>query len=156
MLLHCFEQRRLGFRRCAVDFVRENDVGENRAANKDKRAFPGLIRFLENVRAGNVRGHQVRRKLDAIELQRHDLRQRIDDHRLRQSRHAHEQAVASGKNTNQQSFDDLFLADDDFAHLGANLAVKLPQFINGAHIALGLPGILDHNFFSLPHRSGHV
>ena len=67
--LHRLEQRRLGFGRRAVDFVGQDEVGENGAAVKDQVAAPAALVALENLRAGDVRGHEVGRELDAPESQ---------------------------------------------------------------------------------------
>ena len=98
VLLHGFEQRRLRLRRRAIDFVGQNDVGENRSANEPDRALPRRAIFFEHFRTQDVRRHQIRCELDAIELQVDRLGQLADQQRLREPGHATQKAVASGEN----------------------------------------------------------
>src|SRR6185503_2472658 len=121
VLLHRLEQRRLRLRRRAVDFVREHDVGEDRAG-RELHLPPSRPRvFLHEVGACDVGRHQVGRELDARELQVEGLRHRVDEQRLGQSRRADDEAVAADEERVQDLVDDLFLADDDLAQLAENL-----------------------------------
>ena len=79
-LLHRLEQRGLRLRRGAVDLVGEQEVGEDRAGAEDELGRP----LVEDLRAGDVGGHQVRRELDARETERGRLRERARDQRLRE------------------------------------------------------------------------
>ena len=65
-LLHRFEERRLRFRRGTVDFVGEQDVGENGPGAERHLTAIGAV--LKNVRAENVARHQVGRELHAFEV----------------------------------------------------------------------------------------
>ena len=91
-------------------------------------APPALV-FLQHVRAGDVRGHQVGRELDALELDVEDPGQRADHQRLGQARHADQQAVAAGEDGGEDLLDHVRLADDDllqfFLHQPAMLAELL-------------------------------
>ena len=78
-----------------------------------KRPFAGGLVFFENISAGDIRGHQVRRELNAIEVQLENPRQRADHERLGQPRHAHEQAMPAREHGGEEQFDHLVLADDD-------------------------------------------
>ena len=117
VLLHRLEQRGLRLRRRAVDFIREEHLGEDRAFLENETAVPGRRVFLDDVRAGDVRGHQVGRELDAAERQIHGARERANHRRLREAGHAFEQAVAAGEHGDDELLDDLLLADDELAHL---------------------------------------
>ena len=57
VFLHRLQECRLGLGRCPVDFVREQDVGENRPAEKLKSAPAGGGIFLQDIGAGDVRRH---------------------------------------------------------------------------------------------------
>ena len=81
-LLHGFEQRRLRLGRRAVDFVGQQNVGEDRAGNEGPAAMAGGGIFFDDVGAGDVGGHQVRRELDALEYQAERLRDGADQQRL--------------------------------------------------------------------------
>jgi hypothetical protein len=62
---------------------------------KRQPLVPSRIGVLEDLGARDVGGHQVRRELDALELQIEQLRQRFDQQRLGQARRAGEQAMAA-------------------------------------------------------------
>ncbi len=116
ILLHRLEQRRLRLRRRAVDLVGENDLREDRPLHETQRA--GAVILVEDLRAGDVGRHQVGRELDALEAQVENLRQRLDQQRLREAGHAGDQAVAAAKQRHQHLVDDVVLADDDLAEFG--------------------------------------
>src|SRR6266849_4354792 len=60
--VHGFEKRGLRARGGAIDFVGEDDVGENRAGTKFK-----IARFrIVDADAENIAGEQIRRELDAL------------------------------------------------------------------------------------------
>ena len=57
-------------------------------------------------------GHEVRRELDAPELEVHRFRDRADHQRLRESGDADEQRVAAGDHRHEDFVEDVTLADD--------------------------------------------
>ena len=121
MLLHRFEQRGLRLRRRAVDFVRQHDVREDRPGREHHLpASRGRV-FLDEVRAGDVRRHQVGRELDTRELQVEHARHRVNEQRLRQTRCTDDQAVATDEQRVQHLRDHLVLTDDDLFQLGDDL-----------------------------------
>jgi hypothetical protein len=77
----------------------------------------GLGGGLEDVRAGDVRRHEVRRELDPLERQVHDSGDGADEQRLRQPRHADQEAVAPAEQGHDHLFDHLMLPHDDLADL---------------------------------------
>ena len=77
MFLHRFKHRGLSLCGGAVDFVSQNNVGEQRAFDKFKFPFSGC-RVLENVGAGDVHRHQVRSELNARKIKRHGFSQTAD------------------------------------------------------------------------------
>ena len=141
------EESRLGLGGGAVNFVRENDVGEDGAFDELKSAAPGRVRFLENVGAGDVGGHQVGRELNAVKLERHDLRERINDRRFGQTGNAHQEAVTAREDANEQLFDNRFLPDDYFADFGAHFGIGIAQLIDGGDIV-----VVGSNGFRISHR----
>ncbi len=70
---------------------------------------------IENIRAGDVRRHEVGRELDAREIRAEDACECADEQRLGHARHAFDERVAAGKDGNERLFDDVVLADDDLA-----------------------------------------
>ena len=72
LFLHRLQQRRLGTRRRAVDFVGHQQFGEDRPADEAEGARTAGA-FLHHFRAGDVGGHQVGSELDARRIQpQHD------------------------------------------------------------------------------------
>ena len=124
MLLHRLQQRGLRFRRRAVDLVGQDHVGEDRPCRNRSSRRRRLV-FLDHFRAGDVRGHQVGRELDAAEFQRQRVGQRANHKRLGQARHAHQKAMPPGEHGHQQFFDHLLLPHDHPAQLLGNQAVCL-------------------------------
>ena len=57
------------------------------------------------------------RELDTVEFEIENIRQRADEQRLGQARHADQQTMTPGEEGDQDFFDDLVLADDDLANL---------------------------------------
>ena len=130
MLLHGFEQRRLRLRRRAVDFVGQQDVGEQRAGHEGPAALAGGDVFFDDVGAGDVGGHQVGRELDALERQPERLRQRPHQQRLRGAGQAGDQAMAADEQRQQQLLDDFLLSDDDAADLRADRADAIAKGVH--------------------------
>ena len=64
LFLHRFQKRRLRFRRRAVDFVRKNDIGENRTWLKVQKLVAMLV-FLNYIGSDDVGRHQVRSELNS-------------------------------------------------------------------------------------------
>ena len=139
VLLHRFEQGGLGLGRGAVDFVGQQDVGEDRAALKLEH-FPAVGRLNHDVRADEVGRHQVGRELDAAKIQMQCVGQRADDQRLAEAGNAFEQHVPAGEQRDQHVVENLDLADDDLGDLGSESLKILtevsqlrPQFIGDRH-----------------------
>jgi len=63
-LLHCLEERRLGLGRGPIDFVGQDDIGENGTTLEAETAGPAPLRFDHDIRADQVGGHQVRGELN--------------------------------------------------------------------------------------------
>ena len=119
MFLHCLEQGGLGLRRRTVDFVSQNDIGENRALNKLQDA--SSVDFIENLGARYVGRHQVGRKLNAAKLKMKHLSHTTNQKRFCQSRRTCNQTVRSRKKTDQQLLDDRLLTHDRFRQLRIDL-----------------------------------
>ena len=121
-LLHGFQKRGLRFGRRAVDFVGQDDVGEQRPFQEAELAVAAGAVLHDHVRAGDVRRRQVGRELDAAEAQVERAAQGADHQRLGQARHAFQQAVPAAEEADEQFLDDRRLADDDLAQLVHDLA----------------------------------
>ncbi len=71
------------------------------------------VALLEDVTAGDVGRQQVRRELDAPELERQQPRERLDEIGLAEAGQAFEQDVAPREQRGDHFVDRLFLAEDD-------------------------------------------
>jgi hypothetical protein len=96
-------------------------MGEDRARDELQLSPPGLRVLLDDVSAGDIRRHQVRRKLDAAKGEIERSPERLHHHRLGQPRHTLEQAMTPAQNRVDKLFQDLILADDDLVHLPEHL-----------------------------------
>ena len=97
----------------SVDLVREDDVGEEGTLHEFE-----LPRLVEDFRADDVAGHQVRGELDAVEAEAQRLGNRVHQKCFCQAGNAHKQDVPASKNGGGDFANDLILADDDFADFG--------------------------------------
>ena len=97
---------------------------------------PAALLLVEDLGAGDVRRHQVRRELDALEVEIEDVGERLDQQRLRQARHAGDQAVAAGEQRDEHLLDDFVLPDDDLAELGENALAAFGDSLG----RVGVPG----------------
>jgi len=112
-LLHGFEQRRLRLRRRAVDLVRQKHVGEDGAGHEGPGAVAGGRVFLDDVGSGDVRRHEVRRELYALERESECLRDGAHKQRFRRARHTGDQAMAADKQGDHHLFKHFFLPDNN-------------------------------------------
>ena len=110
-LLHGLEEGRLDLGRGAVDFVGQDEVGEDRTLVGGEAA----VLRREDHRAHDVARQQVGRELDALELDAEGGAQGLDEERLREAGHALKEDVAVGQEGDQHAFDDGILADDGAA-----------------------------------------
>ena len=117
---HAFEECGLGLGGRAVDFIREDDVGEEGAVEEFECSFAGAAVFVHHVRAGDVAGHEVGGELDTIEAEAETLGKSADHERLGEARDAFEDAMPAGEEADEELVDDFFLADDGAGHLEAD------------------------------------
>ena len=113
--LHGLEQRALGLGGGAVDLVGEQKRGEHRTLDQRKR----VALQIEDLRAGDVGGHEVGCELDAVELRAEDVRERADEQGLGHAGHAFDEGVLVGENGDERLIDHRLLADDDLADFRA-------------------------------------
>ncbi len=116
VLLHGFEQRGLRFRRRPVDFVGEDDLCEDRPFHEPQRSVSALL--VQYLGSRDIRGHQIRRELNALERQIQYLGDGLDEERLGEAGHAGDQAMPTGEERHQDLVDDGILSDDHLANLG--------------------------------------
>ena len=116
-LLHRFQQRALHFGGGAVDLVGQDEVGEDRP----QRNLELTELLVVDAGADNVGGHQIGRELDALELATDRLRQRLDGHRLGQTRHTFDEQVTAREQRDDHALEQRVLSNDDALHLIENL-----------------------------------
>ena len=138
ILLHRFEQGRLRLRRRAVDLVGQDDLREDRPLHEAERPVSSLL--VQDFRAGDVGGHQIRRELNPLERQVQNACDRLDEQRLRQTGHARDQAVAAGEERHQHLVDDRVLADDHLADLREDALPSLSHALGDGSDARGPAG----------------
>ncbi len=75
--MHGLKHGCLGFRRCSIDFVSQDNVGEYRTMNELK--FPATLgSVLQNICPGDVHRHQVWSELNPVEVQRQSFSEFAD------------------------------------------------------------------------------
>ena len=116
VFLHGLQQRGLHLGRCAVDLVRQDDLGEQRPLLDVKL----LALLVEDHRSDHVGGEEIGRELNPGERGVDDLRQRPDGEGLGQSGNAFEQDVATGEQPHQQPLDHGVLPHDAPGHFLEN------------------------------------
>ena len=138
LLLHRFQQRRLGFRRRPIDLIGEDNIGEHRTALKLKDFAPRSI-VGEHIGAGDVRRHEIRRKLHPGKSQAQAFAEAAHHQGLAQPGHSFEQTMAAADQRNKNLLDQIFMADNDARHLRF-------QFVEGTLRALDAEFNLVHGF----------
>ena len=91
--LHGLEQGALDFGGGAVDFVRQEQVGEHGALVGHE--FAGSL--VQYLRPQDVRGEHVDRELYAAELELDGAGERVDQQRFGQPGNPHQEKVAAGE-----------------------------------------------------------
>ena len=134
LLLHGLEESGLGFGWGAVNFVGENDIGEDGAFDEFESAATWLIGFLEDFRAGDVTGHEIWGELDAIEVEGHQVGEGVNEEGFGEAWDAHEEGVTAGEDAGEELFDDRVLADDNFPEFGTDPAIEFAEFIDSGDI----------------------
>ena len=108
-LLHRLQQSGLRLGRGAVDFIRQQDLGENRTAVKVERAAVAII----NRRAEDVRRQQVAGELHAPKAKPQGLGERLGQHRLADTGLILQQQMPASQQAGHCEADDVLLAKDD-------------------------------------------
>jgi len=111
VFLHRFEQRALRLGGGAVDLVGEHDLGEDGPAVQfEASGGPTGHIHHQHVRSGDVSGHQIRRELDAGEVQIEARGEGSYEQGFPQAWRAFEQNVPAGDQSPQHLVDGCLLA----------------------------------------------
>ena len=97
ILLHRLQQGGLSLGRSAIDFVREQDLAEDRPAPQHEV----VALAIEDRDARDVGRKQIGRELDALVLAPENVRKRFRERRLGDAGDALEQHVSVGQQSNQ-------------------------------------------------------
>ena len=128
VLLHRLEQGSLRLGRCAVDFVRQQDIAEKRS-----RAEVELVLLaVEDVDAGDVGRQQVRRELHPLEVAAESFREGVGEQRFRQAGVIFEEDVAASQDAGHHQLQHRPLAHDhflNFAQQRLGQLLRLAQFL---------------------------
>ena len=109
--LHGLEEGALDLGGGAVDFVGEEEVGEDGAlVGAEAAGF-----FVEDFGAEDIGGEEVDGELDAAEVEVQGAGDGVDEEGLGEAGDALEEEVAAGEEGDEGAFDDDLLADDDLA-----------------------------------------
>jgi hypothetical protein len=126
--------RRLRLRRRAVDLVGEDDVREHGAGREHHPPLATRRIILDDVRAGDVGRHEVRRELDARVVEVEHARDGVHEQRLGEAGHADDQAVAAGEQRHEHLLDDVVLADDELPELADDLLVTGAKLVREGNV----------------------
>ena len=107
--LHGLKQRGLGLGRRPVNLVRQQKRSKNRPLDQGK---PAILQ-IKDMRARNIRRHQVRGELNPRKFASQDMGERPDKQGLGNAGHALDKGMIACKNCNKRFFDHALLADDD-------------------------------------------
>src|SRR4030095_3046777 len=100
-------------------------MSEDRSALKLE--FASALGILDDeIRAQNVRRHEVGRKLNAAKGKIQHFAERADEQRFAKARHAFQKHMAPGEERDEGAIYDGFVPDDDLAYLGAETGVSFP------------------------------
>ena len=116
-LLHRLEQGALHLRGRAVHLVGQDEVREDRA----ERDLELAELLVEDPRPDDVRGNEVGRELDALELPADGLRERLHRHRLGEPGHALDEKMPSREEGDHHPLQQRVLADDHALDLEQHL-----------------------------------
>src|SRR5207249_1859852 len=116
--LHCLQQRGLHLRRRTVDLVGQDEIREDGA----ELGIKGAGVLVVDAGADQVRGDQVGRELDSLELTVDDPGGGFNRQRLGQSGYPLDQHMAACQERDQNPLQHQVLTDDDLLDLDQNLA----------------------------------
>ena len=119
-LLHGFEQSGLGFRRGAVDLIREDDIGKDGSSPKDEIAFRAVV----NIPPSDVCGEQIWGKLDSLEVKTEGGCQAFCDQGFSQARKIFNQDMPAGEDGCQNDFQGFAFSDDRLFNFYKNIVAE--------------------------------
>src|SRR5262249_48009092 len=119
-----------GLGRSAVDFVSQKHVRENGTRHEGPGAAAGGGIFFDDVGAGDVGRHKVRRELDALEVQAENRGDGSHQKGLSSTGQSGDETVDADEQRDENLFDYLLLADDHAMHLRDDIRLHLLEARN--------------------------
>jgi hypothetical protein len=111
IFVHRFQQRALCFRRRAIDFIGQHNIGEDRT----RLEFELILLRIENRNAEHVGWQQVAGELNSMEPAIQRSSQRMTEGGLSHTRHIFNQQMTFGNQRDHRKFDGFVLALYNFA-----------------------------------------
>ena len=135
---HCFEQRRLGFRRRPVELVDQHHGRQHRTRPEDPLPRVGL----EHVDPGDVTRQEIGGALDPLHLQAEDAGQRSGECRLADAGSILDQDMAAGAHRSEHDVDRCVLAENHSMQFVSDAAEQSDRVIEMFHTpsSATLPG----------------
>ena len=137
VLLHRLQQRSLGLGRRAVHLVRQHDVRKHGPLHEPEGALAAPRLLLDDLRAGDVRRHEIGGELDARKLEVERLGHGLDHEGLREPGHAEQEGVAAREDGREDAVEHLLLADDAAADLSEQVGARGGEPLEELNVALG-------------------
>ena len=137
--LHDFEQCGLGLGRGTIDFIHQQQILEHRAFFIAQSSVAFFV-FTDDVRAEDVRRHQVWRTLHPARLQAHHLGKRAHEVGFAETGNAFQQHMPTGEDGDQHIAKQFIVTDDGFLHLGLEVGeqgAEISVVRHGAILASG-------------------
>ena len=100
---------------------------------------PAVFGLFQNISADDIGRHQVRRELDARELQVEHIAQGADQHSLAQARHAFQQGMPPSQHANNDAAQDITLPDDDLADFFFDVPGDFAELLQADFCSAHLP-----------------
>jgi hypothetical protein len=138
VLLHGLEQRRLGLGWRPVDLVGQHYVGEDGAVHEPEGPLAAAQILFDDLRAGDVAGHQVGGELDAVEAQIQRRGHGRDHEGLGQARYPDQEGVPAGQDRRDDAVDRLFLPHDALGHLATEVLDRMAQALELLDVIEGI------------------
>src|SRR5262245_15758129 len=117
MLLHRLQQRGLGARARAVDFVGHQQLAEDRAGDEAEAALAAGA-LVQHLAAEDVGRHEIRGELDAAGIEPEHDAHALDQLGLGEAGKADQQRVAAAEHGDERLLDHAFLPEDHAADRG--------------------------------------
>ncbi len=112
--LHSFEESGLNFSGCSVDFVGEDEGGEDGSFF----SVEGTIILAISHGADDISGEEIRCELNSVELAGNDFSDGVAKESFSESRDTFEEDMTAGEQSDDGGIDHVFLSDDHARDFG--------------------------------------